>query len=831
MMAKNKNQKNEPAVSKPRVGGKVAGIVFISFILMLFLALLSFHPQDVTYLDQGIEGGPVWRNWIGYFGAASARVLLLLFGFAIYPAVVICMLSLFRRFLCYKAIRTSGWEYWTSFLLILIGASMVFGIFPESFPAASSYLNISGTAGGALGQYLCDPSSGILSTVLSHTGSALTGATLIAVALTVLWIYDWHDSFIAWERKLRASREESDEATATDEDASFARAAAAGRSGNNKKERSQADTKQRDSEQILRNRERERETGKFENRARKKNTATSRQSEALKGYEKTVKGETAASLKKSDRRPSSKKSSGRGQGSSYQLPPLDLLNEADDNIETTVNPREVEKKKEILQATLDSFKIDAKVGQTTTGPRVTLFEVEPAPGVKVERISNLGNNIAMELQAQSLRILTPIPGRKSVGIEVPNNQAAVVSLCGLMNSPAWRNKKVAIPLLLGRNISGKPVLLDLAKAPHLLIAGATGSGKSVCINALIMSLLYRFTPEELRLILIDPKVVEFSGYNSLPHLAVPVITESQKVVMALRWVIKEMEKRYNILAAVGARNIAAFNARSSKKSGEQDKHGNVIPERMPYLVVIIDELADIMMTSRSEIENSLARIAQLSRAVGIHTIIATQRPSVNVITGIIKANYPTRIAFQVTSQVDSRTILDGKGAEKLLGSGDMLFKPPGASQLERNQSPLVEDDEIDAVVEHVSCQQEQQFIEDVFKSTGDSEGDGEFGGDLSDEDEKLVERAIEIILQDRRASTSYVQRCLRIGYNRAALIMEILEQRGVVGPQVGSASREILISKEDDDQDSEELVEDDGEEDFSADYDDEESTEEVDYEK
>jgi S-DNA-T family DNA segregation ATPase FtsK/SpoIIIE len=334
----------------------------------------------------------------------------------------------------------------------------------------------------------------------------------------------------------------------------------------------------------------------------------------------------------------------------------------------------------------------------------------------------------------------------------------------------------------------------LAKAPHLLIAGATGSGKSVCINGMIMSLLYKFSPEDLRLILVDPKVVEFSGYNSLPHLVTPVITDSKKVPLALRWVLAEMKKRYDLCALVNARNIAAYNARPKSDEPVLDSEGDPIPGKMPYIVVIIDELADIMMTAKGEVETSLARIAQLSRAVGIHTIIATQRPSVNVITGVIKANYPTRIAFQVTSQVDSRTILDGKGAETLLGRGDMLFRPPGASKLERNQSPLVEDEEIEEIVEFCSSQADQVFEKDVFRTgEGADEGGVPGGAELSEADEELIQRAIEVILRDRRATTSYVQRALRIGYNRAALIMEILEQRGVLGPQVGTAPREILV--------------------------------------
>ena len=483
---------------------------------------------------------------------------------------------------------------------------------------------------------------------------------------------------------------------------------------------------------------------------------------------------------------------------SYVLPGLDLLHESGSG-EVCGDPEEVEQKKAILQETLDAFAIDAEVGNATSGPRVTLYEVIPSPGVKVERISRLSNNICMDLRATSVRILTPIPGRKSVGIEVPNAKASRVSVRNLMEGSTWKKAKAKIPLLIGRSISGEVVVLDLARAPHLLIAGATGSGKSVCINLLIMSLLYRFRPDELRLILVDPKVVEFRAYETLPHLITPVISQVEKVPLALRWLLREMEQRYRILAKVNSRNIETFNSRPKSKETILDDNGDPIPDKLPYIVVIIDELADIMMTAKSDVETALARLAQMSRAVGIHAILATQRPSVNVITGIIKANFPTRIAFKVTSQVDSRTILDSKGAEALLGQGDMLFRPPGASGLERNQGGMVEDEEIETVVKFVSAQCEPEFDETVLKGAPESSGGTASGAaELSAGDEALVQQAIEIIMRDRRATTSYLQRSMRIGYNRAATIIEILEERGIIGPQVGTLPREILVAAPED---------------------------------
>lgn len=486
----------------------------------------------------------------------------------------------------------------------------------------------------------------------------------------------------------------------------------------------------------------------------------------------------------------------------YKLPDTKLISAIEENV--SADPGEVERKREILQDTLDSFRIKAETGGAVSGPRVTLFEVVPEKGVRVEKVSSIANNIAMELQASNVRILAPIPGKRSVGIEVPNDSESAVSFRKLLESKEFKNSKAHIPVALGKDIAAKSVIMDLAKAPHLLIAGATGAGKSVFMNTLILSLIYRFTPDEMQFIMVDPKVVEFSAYNNLPHLICPVITDPQRVPAALRWAVYEMETRYQTLAAVGVKNLESFNNRTPKPTEpKEDASGNPIPEKLPFIVVIIDELADLMMVAKADVETSIARIAQKARAVGIHLVIATQRPSVNVITGVIKANFPTRIAFQVTSNVDSKTILDRKGAEQLLGRGDMLFNPPGTSNLMRIQGAFVPDADIDNVVEHCTKQRPQDFT-DIFR-TDEAGGEGGAAGGVQgelfpdmgadNEDEKLIRQAIEIIVKDKRASTSHIQRRLRIGYNRAALIMEALEERSIVGPQVGSAKREILIDE------------------------------------
>ena len=491
----------------------------------------------------------------------------------------------------------------------------------------------------------------------------------------------------------------------------------------------------------------------------------------------------------------------------YQLPPIDLLLTQNTIAEADVDEMNDAAKK--IQNTLDAFFIDADVTGFQRGPRITLYKITVARGVKVEAVAHIANDLAMALSATSLRILAPMPGHDYVGIEVPNQKSDLVRCGAAIDSETFRYHKGQIPIVLGRNVEGKDIIIDLARTPHLLVAGATGSGKSVCLNNILISLLYRFPPEDLRLILVDPKIVEMSVYNKLPHLVVPVITDVELVVMALRWVIYEMEHRYAMLAKVGVRNLESFNNRPASPEPVYDDDHNEIPQKLPFIVVIIDEMADIMLTARQDVETCLARIAQLSRAVGIHCIIATQRPSVNVITGVIKANFPTRIAFQVASQIDSRTIIDGKGAESLLGRGDMLYKASDGLRMQRLQGAMITDAEIEHIVDFCAAQGNAELNFDVIKSVAakpqpadGEDGIGEGGFDGTDDDdngqEALIRAAVEIIVNDRKASISYIQRRLKIGYNKAASVIEILEKRNIIGPQIGTAPREILIDSPDD---------------------------------
>jgi len=492
----------------------------------------------------------------------------------------------------------------------------------------------------------------------------------------------------------------------------------------------------------------------------------------------------------------------------YQFPPLSLLRE---QVRASAADGEEEHRQNAsnLLRILSEFGVEVTLGEVHVGPVITRYEVIPAPGVRVEKISGLDKNIALGMRAQSVRILAPIPGKAAVGVEVPNQRPTPVGMRELLESEDWGGNKAEIPIALGKDVSGAPLISDLAKMPHLLIAGATGSGKSVCINSIVASILYSKSPKDLRMIMVDPKVVELKIFNALPHMLIPVVTEPKKVPAALKWLLKEMEQRYQIFAKVNVRNIVGFNQR--KRGGEEPPPppeaqgvlegvdplaGVEIPDRLPYIVAIIDELADLMAVAPADIETNIARLAQLARAAGIHLIIATQRPSVNVITGVIKANLPSRIAFQVASQVDSRTILDTKGADTLIGRGDMLFSPPGSSRLVRAQGAFVSDEEVQAMVEHLKrngppqyAQSVQQQIDRAAREEEDGEGED---GDLGDDDE-LYHEAMEVLKATRRASTSMLQRKLKIGYNRAARIMEIMEEKGIVGPENGSSPREILV--------------------------------------
>jgi S-DNA-T family DNA segregation ATPase FtsK/SpoIIIE len=502
----------------------------------------------------------------------------------------------------------------------------------------------------------------------------------------------------------------------------------------------------------------------------------------------------------------------------FQLPPLDLLAEPKPNErKATVSPAQLEQNARDLEGVLDDFGVKGEIINVRPGPVVTLYELEPAPGIKSARVIGLADDIARSMSAIACRVAV-IPGKNAIGIELPNAKRETVYLRELLSADNFEQSKARLGLCLGKTIGGEPVVADLARMPHLLVAGTTGSGKSVSINTMILSLLYRWTPAECRMIMIDPKMLELSTYDGIPHLLTPVVTDPKKAVVALKWTVREMEDRYRKMSKLGVRNVDGYNARLAQalakgeelfrtvQTGFDPDSGEAIYEKeplsldpMPFIVVIIDEMADLMMVAGKDIEGAVQRLAQMARAAGIHVVMATQRPSVDVITGTIKANFPTRISFQVTSKIDSRTILGEQGAEQLLGQGDMLYMM-GGGRITRVHGPFVADKEVEEVVAHLKAQGAPDYLSEV---TIDSEGDGGEGGDgdgMADggeESNDLYDKAVAIVLRDRKASTSYIQRRLGIGYNRAASIIEKMENEGVVGAANHAGKREILVPERD----------------------------------
>ena len=482
----------------------------------------------------------------------------------------------------------------------------------------------------------------------------------------------------------------------------------------------------------------------------------------------------------------------------FDLPLISFLNEQK-KVERNIDTDLLKGKAKILESKLNDFNVFGEVVEILPGPVITTFEYKPASGIKISKIAGLSDDLALALSAISIRIVAPIPGRDVVGIEIPNKEREVVNLRELIVSKEFVQSSSLLTLGLGKDLLGRPLVTKMDSMPHLLIAGATGTGKSVGLNSMIISLLYKGTPDDVKMIMIDPKRIELSVYNDIPHLISPVVTDMKKATNALFWAVREMERRYELLEQVGLRNIVQYNnmviSKNNAKGEDPDETNEDQLKKLPYIVVIVDELADLMMVASKDVEFALTRLAQMARAAGIHLIVATQRPSVDVLTGSIKANFPTRISFQVSSKVDARTIFDGGGPESLLGNGDMLFCPPGTGKLVRIQGAYISEKEIARITKFLRAQKEPDYIEEI--TIGNSDDDAK-NFDASDYDEKYDE-AVSLITKTRQASISFVQRRLRIGYNRAARLVEMMEYEGIVGPQIGSKPREILVRSYDED--------------------------------
>ncbi len=743
------------------------GILLIALCLFVILSLFSYNWKDIRYLCNPPNSPPF--NLIGPLGAWLSYILFMTFGISAY-SIPFLLLALGVILIVKNEDRVWPRIVWAAVLLVAL--AMLLDLRHTHWTDQCRKLNIFDLSGGFLGRLLAGQ---LLVNVLGPIGTgALAGCAIVVAAIflpgveVIVVVYKNIATFCVFlYGKLHSMIDEH-----------------------------------QDDRMRLEKEERkvERQRKKLERAVAKKEKPTLQGQPPIDAPAKPVKSVKellGIGKKKAEARKAPKATVAAPEPTTgfYNLPPLSLLDQVPPPKDRAIKS-DVKTTSRILQETLAEFGIEAEVTNVEGGPVVTRYELLPAPGVRVERIAGLGNNIALSLKATSVRVQAPVPGKGVVGIEVPNATSSMVYLREVLESEDWQSHKAHLPLALGKDVGGNDLVADLAAMPHMLVAGATGAGKTVCMNSLLAGLLMSRSPGELRLMLIDPKIVEFSVYNHIPHLIAPVITDPKKVVFGLRWAITEMEKRYKLFAKAGVRNIESYNNRPVEQqtdlfqdNSQEEPGDSKFPAKVPYIVIVIDELADLMLVAQADIENSIARLAQLSRAVGIHMIISTQRPSVNVITGTIKANFPARIAFQVAQKVDSRTILDANGAEKLLGRGDMLFQPPGTSKLIRAQGAMCTDAEIKRVVDFVK-EQAQPAYEIEVKQKIESKGqpmDDEY------EDEDILVKATEIIRETQRASTSSLQRRLRIGYTRAARVMDILEERGIVGPPRGSEPREILI--------------------------------------
>jgi S-DNA-T family DNA segregation ATPase FtsK/SpoIIIE len=807
----------EPSFEAPRHRPQwLAGFACLVIGLLLFVALIDFVPEQTTLKTSN----PVATNLVGLFGAYYSAYSYLLIGISTWliPVFLFWMTYIYLR----SARKNSGTRL-VAMTVCLIALSALVAMQSTFFTNRDIFPK---GPGGILGWWLYDD---LLKDTLGVFGSVLILGTLYAVGMLFIFTRDIGMEverlvhlFKEWMQRraaLKAAQAEERQRLreqAENEKQLAAAAAAAGPAVKTGPTPPALGTSK--SLVVPRSADPLAETPKPAAPVPKpepaRPTSTPVPASAAKPATDTKQlavaaGKIELNIVKPEETKKAKLTLPQSDDKNYEFPPLSLLKEQV-KLSAADSEEEHRQNAENLLRILSEFGVEVSLGEIHVGPVITRYEVVPAAGVRVEKISGLDKNIALGMRAQSVRILAPIPGKAAVGVEVPNQKPTPVGMREILESEDWAHAKAELPIALGKDVSGKPLVSDLTKMPHLLIAGATGSGKSVCINSIVASILYSKSPKDVRLIMVDPKVVELKVFNPLPHMLIPVVTEPKKVPAALKWLLGEMEQRYQIFAKCNVRNISGFNNRKKEKPAEippelQPELAGVteeieIPERLPYIVAIIDELADLMMIAPAEIETSIARLAQLARAAGIHLIIATQRPSVNVITGVIKANLPSRIAFQVASQVDSRTILDGKGAETLIGRGDMLFTPPGTSRLVRAQGAFVGDEEIAQIVEHLKRNGPPQYAsavqqqidraarEDDEDAGGDGGEEGEFG-----DDEDLFRQAFDVLKSSRRASTSMMQRRLRIGYNRAARIMDLMEEKGIVGPENGSSPREILV--------------------------------------
>ncbi|MEI8172376.1 MAG: DNA translocase FtsK 4TM domain-containing protein [Deltaproteobacteria bacterium] len=714
---------------------EISGVICLAFALFLLLSLTSYHPLDPSFTHFVAETIKT-HNLIGYAGSYTADSLFRLLGLSAFLLPVVILITSIKYFLDksfqVNAVTVSGFAG-----LIFSSAGLLTAIISEIQVYGAKF-----GAGGLLGSVLSE----FLNEYFNQTGTYIVFLLILIISLMVM-------SNLSLVSLCRGLKE-------------FVVALWA------------------DLKRLI-----------------SRNAESRKREEKDRSQKIPVIDETPALTEKAKRKKTEQAHFEFLQTNGlFNLPPLTLLDQVERK-NTRIKRDSLIMNSRILEKKLADFGVEGKVVEVKPGPVITMYELEPAPGVKINKITNLSDDLALALRAPSIRIIAPIPGKAVIGIEIPNHEREPVHLKDVLDNEAFLESPFKLPIVLGEDIVGTPVITDLTRMPHLLIAGTTGSGKSVSLNAMICSILFKTPPEDVKFLMIDPKRLELSAYEGIPHLIHPVVVDPKKAAQVLKWAVEEMERRYKVIVELGVKNIEAFNRiiektpkekiTPSPETGEARLADGKMPTKLPYIVIIIDELADLMMVAQRHVEESLARLAQMARAAGIHLILATQRPSVDVITGVIKANFPTRISFQVSSKVDSRTILDQLGAENLLGSGDMLYMPPGSSKLARIHGPYVSDKEIERIVDFVKKQARPAYDESISEYKSDAMD----GAKPDDDYDEKYDEAVELITELGQASISLVQRYMKIGYNRAARIVERMEAEGVVGPSDGVKPRKVLVRK------------------------------------
>jgi len=731
-----KRPKNGTKTKKPQepIRKEIRGIIFFLIALILGVSLFSYHPHDKLFWTVTGHLGKA-NNLFGTLGAHLSGGVFLLLGFSSFWLVAIFLTMAFISFRGHAI--SSPIKSIIAILLLIFSFS---GIMNLQLPEAVQYRGGEVMSGGMVGYYVSSHMRGFLNYFGAYV--FLSAIFLVSLMFCTRISFGWLYSKVSiWFLGLiRKSKEFF--------------------------------VKQR--ERRRKKRVRKEITEKEKRKPKRKVTIVEPQKEVLK-------------------KPEQEAFSFMNVAGEFKLPPLDLLKEPDREKGLEIQRESLEMNARRLERKLADYGVEGEVVEILPGPVITMYELKPAPGVKISKITGLSDDLALSLKAPSIRIVAPIPGKAAVGIEIANNRREPVYLKEILSSQAYKNSNYRLTIALGKDITGAPVITDLARMPHLLVAGATGTGKSVSLNGMINSLLFKVSPDMVRFLMIDPKRIELSIYKDIPHLLHPVVTQPKEATRALRWAVEEMERRYMLLSDRGVRNIEAYNRKilKDKKTDITDQSAGT-DKALPYIILVIDELADLMMTASREVEESITRLAQMARAAGIHLIIATQRPSVDVLTGIIKANFSARISFQVSSKVDSRTILDTIGAEHLLGDGDMLFMPPGVGRLQRIHGAYISEEELKGVTNFLREQMKPDYDSTIMTKVARDE---EMGGDEIDLDEKY-DNAVELVMQTGHASISMLQRRLRVGYNRAARMIEAMESEGIVGPSDGVKPREVFRRRE-----------------------------------